>query len=288
MGRLLILFLLIFTMSANAAMLDNALALFAKGDYATALDHFESLQANHPDDPDINFYYGRSLYLNRDLERAKDVLEQNIEKHPDHAESHYVLGSVLLTLVSEVNVFRKPGLAKRAVSAWERTVELNPNHHEALYGVVTFYLSAPGIAGGDVQKGKVQLKALESLNEPWADLTEASLYARKEEIEKAEKYFNDAIRGIPDRAFPTLMLANLYATAERFEQALATLEEYKNRTKTWNDPGAAQTALVAARIYEGLEQTEKAKQAYQTVISSVATNPEKERAKDALEKLQSR
>jgi tetratricopeptide (TPR) repeat protein len=149
-------------------------------------------------------------------------------------------------------------MAKAAVAAWEKTVELEPDHVEAMYGVVEFYFVAPGFAGGDDDLAKLRLQELESISAPWANLSKASRAQEAESFEESERLFNLAINGIPNRAFPQMMLANLYMKLDKHEKALSALETYKRRTHTWNDPGPAPTELMAAKIYQSLERKQDA------------------------------
>ena len=236
--------------------------------YKRALQALEAAVDDDPDDPDLSFYLGRSLFHDQQLEAADKVLSANIKKYPSHAMSHYVLGSVKLTRVAEVSLFRKVGMAKAALRSWQRAYELNPEHAESLYGVVEFYFTAPGMAGGDKEQGAIELARLESLSEPWANLSKASRAAQNEDFAAAEVLFKKAIEGIPYRAFPQLMLANTYVQQDKLMEALAALNTYRERERTWNDPGAAQIELMAARIYRGLGQQAEAKRAINLVFSS--------------------
>ncbi|MFT7245725.1 MAG: tetratricopeptide (TPR) repeat protein [Candidatus Azotimanducaceae bacterium] len=266
----------------------EAVSAFEKGQYELAKSGFRELHRANPNDPQLSFYLARSLYRHQELEAAEKILLKSLEQFPTHVESQYLLGSVHLSRVAEVSIFRKAGLASSAVTAWEQVVTLDPTHAEALYGVASFYLTAPGIAGGDKKLGMQRLAELEALSPPWALLTEASLALRDEQYERAEQLFKNAIKGIPGRAFPSLMLTNLYVKQERFDLALTQLEAYKSRTKTWNDPGLAQTELMAGKIYEGLDRTQAAIKSYEIVLSVVAHRQIKKQAKDALKELYSR
>jgi tetratricopeptide (TPR) repeat protein len=287
-GLLFVFLLLLANCSWAASTLEGALADFQAGQYEQALESFRSLHNATPTNPDLTFYLARSLYRKLQLKEAESLLLDSLETHPGHVESHYLLGSVQLSRVSEVNIFRKAGLAKSAVEAWEEAVRLNPDHAEALYGVASFYFSAPGIAGGDTDKGEQNLAKLERLSPPWAALTRASNEERAEDYAAAEQLFETAIEGIPHRAFPSLMLANLYLKQGQYDAALDTLEQYQQREKTWNDPGKEQTALVAGKIYQGLDKPEAAIKSFELVKRGIANEAMKDQAEAALEKLYSR
>lgn len=286
----LILLLLSAPIAANNLAAKPALETFysaeSRADYIDALTQFRDLHERHPEDPELAYYLGRSLYHQRQLEEADEVLSSNIERYPEHVESHYVLGSVKLTRVSEVSVFRKIGMAKAAIGAWEQTVELDPDHVEALYGVVEFYFNAPGMAGGDKELAETRLAELAELSEPWANLSRASRALRAKSYQDAEALFQSAIAGIPNRAFPQLMLANAYLQQDKFHDALKALDTYKQRERTWNDPGVTQTELMAARIYQGLGDTRLAKQSIQRVLENHPADNIREQAEELLASLE--
>jgi tetratricopeptide (TPR) repeat protein len=254
------------------AEIAQAMAMFdhakTQADYSRALAELEETHKQFPRDPELTFYLGRSLFHDQQLEEADELLSANVKRHPDHAESHYVLGSVKLTRVAEVSLFRKIGTAKAALAAWQRAHELDPTHAESLYGVVEFYYTAPGMAGGDRELGAQELARLETLSQPWAALSQASRAVQAESFAEAEALFEEAIAGIPHRAFPQLMLASAYVRQEKFEEAKFALEAYRARDRTWNDPGIPQMELMAARIYRGLGEQGKALEAINLVMNS--------------------
>ncbi len=260
------------TLATTNTQIQSALDTFqsasSEADYKEALAQFQSLYKSNPEDANLAYYYGRSLYRAQRFEEADKVLTKNIERHPNHVESHYVIGSVKLSRVSEVSIFKKIGMAKAAIAAWEKTVELDPTHVEALYGVVEFYLNAPGMAGGDKALGEQKLRALEMLSPAWADLSKASIAVRADAFDDAEPLFASAIEGIPNRAFPELMLVNAHLKQEKYGKALTALDSYRQRERKWNDPGVPHIELMAAKIYQGLNQIDDAEKAVTLALNN--------------------
>ena len=138
--RIALLFILLILSRVTLATspLDVALSNFQNGQYDAALEDFRILHSESPEDPDLTFYLARSLYRKLELKTAQTLLTKSLKEYPDHVESHYLLGSVQLSLVPEVNIYRKASRAKKSVNSWERAVELDPSHAEALYVVARF------------------------------------------------------------------------------------------------------------------------------------------------------
>ena len=137
-----------------------------------------------------------------------------------------------------MSVFQKIGTAKDALASWLTVVQLDPKHVEGLYAVISFYISAPAFAGGDLDKAKTELPRLEALNPDWAMLARASLSNKENQIDQAQALYQTASQRIQERAFPLFALANFQLTQQNYAAALATLSEYEQRQHAWNDPNA--------------------------------------------------
>ena len=147
----LLIFSIVFSVTARANpqdQLSHALTSFEQAKYAIALEQLEKLSRNNSD-PDINFYLARSLFKDRQFKKAREILENNIKHHPGHADSHYLLGTVKLSLIREVSIFKKPGMAKSALSAWQAAVAADEKHVESRYAVASYLMNAPGLVGGN-------------------------------------------------------------------------------------------------------------------------------------------
>ncbi|MFT7685692.1 MAG: tetratricopeptide (TPR) repeat protein [Candidatus Azotimanducaceae bacterium] len=253
--------------SANETTLDQALDHFDAGHYELALRGFESIRDKN--NPDITYYLARSYFHEGRLEPAMALFRENVGRFPNHAKSHFLLGSVSLTMVAGASIFKKFGLAKSALTSWHRAVDLENDNVEAIYGLASFYLNAPSIAGGDNEKAQIQIDRLSSLSMPYTKLIIAAKKSKAGEKETAEQLIIGAIKEIPDRAFPVLILADYYFKEGRFKDALDQTENYQSRKKTWNDPGIAQTALLTGRIHKGLGNIDKAKVEFNKAINAL-------------------
>src|SRR5712691_9652109 len=92
---------------------------------------------------------GRTALIRREPERAVDLLERAVAQDPNSAEAHYLLGDAYGDLAQKASIFKQPGLARRTREEFERAVELDPNHVQTRFGLVHYYIVAPGFMGGD-------------------------------------------------------------------------------------------------------------------------------------------
>ena len=281
-----VIILIVQPVQANPnGQLSHALTNFAAAQYDAALTQLKLLSSQQQNDPMITYYLARSYFHDGQFKQARTLLEASIRNHPDHSESHFLLGSVKMTMVSDVNLFRKLGLVRSALTSWQDAVALNGQHIEGRYGIASFYTSAPGIVGGDLEKARSQLKLLRQISEPYSLLVDSSLSAKDDDFVTAEKLLLEAIAAIPDRAFPTLILANFYFRQDRFRDALEAVESYRQRHRTWNDPNESQTALLAGRIYVALDDVANAKREFNLALTSKPSNALKKQIKKGLNNL---
>jgi len=98
--------------------------------------------------------------------KRKEALEQferAVELKPDVADYQFWMGSAAFDRVDDVNMLSQMSLASKGRKAFEKAIELDPNHVGARVGLATFYLQAPSIAGGSPEKAKAQAEALLAL-----------------------------------------------------------------------------------------------------------------------------
>jgi len=93
-------------------------------------------------------------------EKAVEHFTKASELEPKNADYQYWVGDASFDRVDDVNMLSQMSLASAGRKAMEKTIALDPNHVGAHYGLGQFYLQAPGIAGGSVDKAKKEGEAL--------------------------------------------------------------------------------------------------------------------------------
>lgn len=91
---------------------------------------------------------GRAALDAGDFEVAVGIYEAAIKAEPDNADYQHGYGAALAAGIDQASALRKPGIARRMRKAWNRAVELDPEHLDARASLVQFYLNAPAMVGG--------------------------------------------------------------------------------------------------------------------------------------------
>ncbi len=94
---------------------------------------------------------------------ALERFEHAAELQPGDADGQVWLANASFDRVDDVGMTSKMSLASQGRKAFEKAIVLDPNQVAARIGLSQFYLGAPGIAGGSIEKAKEQANALLAL-----------------------------------------------------------------------------------------------------------------------------
>lgn len=125
----------------------------------------------------------------QDYDDAEEYIEKAVDLAPDNAHSHYFKGQVMAAQAQNASIFSAPGYAKKSLKAFERAVELAPDSIEYRSSLMGFYLNAPGIVGGDNQKGLAQAQAIQKLDEKQGLLALVQAYTVLEDENRLEQTY---------------------------------------------------------------------------------------------------
>jgi len=110
-----------------------------------------------PTDPQATLAVGLAAMGDKDdarLEAAVKQAERCVQAQPNSAVCHYALGSVLGTQAMRGGMLKAMRLVGSVKGALTKAVELDPLHADAREALLQFYLAAPGVAGGSVDKAR--------------------------------------------------------------------------------------------------------------------------------------
>lgn len=95
---------------------------------------------------------------------AVGLAERAAQTAPDSAAVQALLGRALGARIGELAFLQQGEMAVRMLKAFQRAVELDPNHVPALVGLGSYYLSAPEIAGGSLERAEEYAVRAEKLD----------------------------------------------------------------------------------------------------------------------------
>jgi tetratricopeptide (TPR) repeat protein len=160
------------------------------------------------DDQNDSAYYllGRTWMMLKDFDEAEEMFEEAIELNDRDADYQFWLGQAYANDAMQSNIISQAFLAPKILTQYERTVELDSNHIGGRTGLTNFYLQAPGIMGGDVDKAMEQGKALVKLDEERGRLALANIWINKEMPDSADVQ----MKILEEKFGPKPQFANFY------------------------------------------------------------------------------
>jgi len=110
-------------------------ALLREGRAIEAVPYLEQAFELHPDDVDVAINLGGAYILARKFKRAVKVLEPAVDQVPDHAMAWINLGAAYLGNP----VLARDEDQKRAITAFERALAIDPAAHSVAYNMALIY-----------------------------------------------------------------------------------------------------------------------------------------------------
>lgn len=149
----------------------------------------------------------RAALQNNDWDEALDLAEDLVEDFPESSMAHYLLASALrvkMLAVSRVRSMFSLGDYKEALAT---AIKLDPNNLDARAEEIGFYMRAPGVAGGDIEKAAQLIVALKEVNKIKGLEMEAQLAAVNEDQEKTAEILKELIALKPNNPNALMQLA---------------------------------------------------------------------------------
>jgi tetratricopeptide (TPR) repeat protein len=313
---LLLLLVLLFPSASPAGdSVAEAVRLVDARSYDAARTMLEQIVRRDGGDAEARFHLGRLLMGHfRDFDAAEEQLEKAVELADRNAEYHFTLGNLYGAQAQVVSVFSKMSYAGKVKTEFLRAVELDPGSIQYRTALMEYYLRAPGIVGGSVEKAREQAGEL-LRRSPYDGYLALARIATYEEDEKlAEQEYRNASKQNPSRWQAYHRLGYLCLKQNRVDDAIAQFREYVRVApadgNSWDSLGEglfakeryaealeqfARAASVStawatpiyhmARCYDRMAKPAEALDHYRKFLSMKPSGPDAEDASARLEKL---
>jgi len=212
--------------------LSRAEALYRQTEYARVIDMLQGL-----DRKDAAGYalLGKAQYLQGHHKEAVANLERAVAEDGHNSDYYDWLGKAYGRSAETSSFMSAMGLAKKTVRAFERAVEVGPSNLEALSDLFEYYLQAPGIVGGGVDKAENIAKRISSLDEAEGHWARARLAEKRKDWAAAEREFRAAWDTAPNEVGRALDVAQFLSSRGRYAESEAIFraveEKYPNSPK---------------------------------------------------------
>lgn len=214
----------LFTVPAVASPTDDGIAQYQAGRFGDAATVLGSALKATPDDARAAAWLGRAQIELGDHDAAIEALERAVELDSGNSDYQHRLGQALGVKARNANVLRQATLAPQIRRQFERAIELDAGNLDAVSDLISYYLEAPAMFGGDVGRAR-ELAASVLAKDRARGLGEvARVHESAGEVREAESTYRTAIAEFPSLPRPRLALAYLLQRQKRWADAFAALE----------------------------------------------------------------
>lgn len=134
-----------------------------------------------------------------DLDAAEKHIEKALAKAPNNAEVQFLCGRIM-GQQAENAIFSALSYAKKSLRCLEQAVALQPENTLYRKGLMSFYLGAPGIAGGDKKLAWQEAEQIAQLNALQGTLAKLSYYRQTEQTEQHQQLLAQSAQKYPEQA----------------------------------------------------------------------------------------
>lgn len=167
---------------------------------------------------------GRDSLQRGQLDKAVELFEKAIAANPKDSDYHFWLGNAYASATMKAGLTQQAGLAKKTLASFEKAVQLDPNNIEARFGLIDYYLRAPGFLGGSEPKAMQQAAEIRKREKLAGHRAYARIYMRQKKTELARKELVDAVKEQPSSARAHYFLANFLVNEKNFAGAIREYE----------------------------------------------------------------
>jgi tetratricopeptide (TPR) repeat protein len=189
------------------------------------------------------------VYYAQDIaDPAVRECEQATSDDPSNSDHQMWLGRAYGLKASQTNMLTAFGIAKKVHVAFERAIQLNPSNVTAMSDLGHFYVDAPSIVGGGLDRAQALASQLMARSPAKGHALLAMIAKKKNNMGTAESEFKSAVAaGKTPEAWVDLAL--FYQQTSQYDKAVAALAASVEVNRTKN------AAMVdAASIYTDMNR----------------------------------
>jgi Tfp pilus assembly protein PilF len=239
--RKLLLMFAVPLIAASPEVVERARGLYEKTEYHASL---RLLEGDPAPDADTFALIGQNYFMLENYGKATQALEKACEFAPKVFAYHLWLGRAYGRRAERDGWFSAASHASKARQALETAVALAPNDIDALNDLFDYYLGAPGVLGGGVDKAEALAKRFERDRPDEYQHEMALLADHKKQFPEALAHLKKAWELAPNDLGRALDVARYQAKLGQVDESEATFVQAEAR---W--PGDRRLAFDHGKFY---------------------------------------
>jgi tetratricopeptide (TPR) repeat protein len=175
------------------------------------------------------FDRGKAAHAAGKTDDAVSAFERAVALDPSSSLYYMWLGHAYTRQLATAGILRKPFIGRRTGEAYDMAVKLDPTSADAAEARLEFFLNAPGIVGGGIDKARAEAARLATLDSYRGRMAGARIAAHEKQPAEAERFYRSLIADYPDRAAAAEALVAMLQDASRFDEAFKVVDDRLTR-----------------------------------------------------------
>jgi tetratricopeptide (TPR) repeat protein len=214
---------------ASAADLTAAQKALMQGRVGDVISTLRPVVAANPNDGAAHLLLCRAYYAEQVVDPAVAECDAALRTLSKDGDAQSWAGRVYGLKATRGSVFTGYGMAKRVKAAFEAAVALNESNPDAIDDLGEYYVEAPGLVGGGLDKAADLAARVQAKQPQRAARLQALIAERKKDYPTAERLYRSIVDSTGGRDDAWLDLGNFYTRRKSADQAA---EAFKNSYKT--------------------------------------------------------
>jgi len=221
------LLLIVTSVQANS---DSAQLAFQARDYHQAKNLFEKQLEKNKEDIVAHLFMAKIAVKNENFELAEEHIKEAEELVENkklkpveikiQAEIFYWFGTIMEMQAEKASIFRMSGYAKKSLKGYLKAIELSSENLEYRKGLINFYLEAPSLMGGDVDKAITHAKISFQQNPKFGYKMLINCYEESGDTQLMLTTYKLAIEQYPSDAELLFMRGSYWKSERKYENAV--------------------------------------------------------------------
>ena len=190
--------------------------LYQRTQYRSALDLLLPLS---PKDVATYALIGRAYYMEGQYKSSTTYLEKAVAEDSLHSSYHDWLGKAYGRRAEQSCLLTALAYARNTHESFEKAVVLDAGNPEALGDLFEYYLEAPGIAGGGMDKAEDVAARIRRQDEIEGHYVLARIAENRRDVETAEREYRTAMQLAPRDIRRVIDLAALFAKQGHYQES---------------------------------------------------------------------
>jgi hypothetical protein len=166
-----------------------------------------------------SYLAGRQAMREKRTSDAINAFNKAVELNDRSSEYYMWLGHAHTRDIAKANFMRQPIIARRIRSAYDKAVELDSSSVPAGEARLEYYMNAPGIAGGGMDKARLEAARIKKLDPQRGEIALGWIEEREGRLEAAEAVYQGVIVATADSTTRAMAESRLKITRDKRQRA---------------------------------------------------------------------